>query len=259
MEYVKVAAARELDGLRVALTAGIPAPWSEAAKALFAVKKIPFTAVLQAAGADNEELVAWTGHRNAPTAMYRDEPPRVTWLDILNLAERLQPEPSLVPAGIEDRILMNGLLNELAGEGGMLWSGRYLMFRGMEAALGAAAVAENPMFRDYRYSAAAADAASAKMVEVLLQLEQQLERQLAAESRYLVGNRLSALDLYWACFSQTLDPLPHDVCPMPSGIRTAWESVGAILSQEAGYRLKACLVEHREFIFQEHIGLPLDF
>ncbi|MEE4147089.1 MAG: hypothetical protein V2I26_19955 [Halieaceae bacterium] len=258
MEYLSVEEARQRDGLRVALSAGVPAPWSEAAKAVFAAKRIPYVAVAQAVGVDNDELVAWTGHRNAPTAMYRDEPPRVTWLDILNLAERLAPEPSLVPADIDDRILMHGLLNELAGEGGMLWSGRYLMFRAMEQALGREAVAANPMFRDYRYSADAAAAAAPKMIAILQRLEQQLDRQAALGSAYFIGAQLSALDLYWACFSQTLDPLPPDVNPMPSRVRAAWQGVAAVLARE-GYSVKPSLLRHRDMIFRDHIGLPLDF
>jgi glutathione S-transferase len=209
-------------------------------------------------GADNDDLVAWTGHRNAPTAMYRDEPPRVTWLDILNLAERLAPTPSLVPVDIEERILMNGLLNELAGEGGMLWSGRYLMFRAMEEALGPEAVAANPMFRDYRYSAEAAAAAPPRMIAILSRLEQQLDKQAVAGSPYFIGGQLSALDLYWACFSQTLDPLPPEVNPMPSRVRAAWQGVAAVLAQE-GYTLGSSLLQHRDMIFRDHIGLPLDF
>ena len=258
MEYLSVEEARQHDGLRIALSAGVPAPWSEAAKAIFAVKQIPYVAVAQAVGVDNDDLVAWTGHRNAPTAMYRDEPPRVTWLDILNLAERLAPTPSLVPADIEERILMNGLLNELAGEGGMLWSGRYLMFRAMEEALGPEAVATNPMFRDYRYSAEAAAAAPPRMIAILSRLEQQLDKQAVAGSPYFIGGQLSALDLYWACFSQTLDPLPPEVNPMPSRVRAAWQGVAAVLAQE-GYTLGSSLLQHRDMIFQDHIGLPLDF
>ena len=258
MEYLSVEEAKSRDGLRIALSAGVPAPWSEAAKAIFAVKQIPYIAVAQAVGVDNDELVAWTGHRNAPTAMYRDEPPRVTWLDILNLAERLAPEPSLVPAQIDDRIVMNGLLNELAGEGGMLWSGRYLMFRAMEEAVGRDAVAANPMFRDYRYSAEAAAAAAPRMIAILRRLEQQLVTQAAAGSAYFVGAQLSALDLYWACFSQTLDPLPPEVNPMPSRVRAAWQGVAVVLAQE-GYTLDSSLLRHRDMIFQDHIGLPLNF
>lgn len=258
MEYVSVEEARQRDGLRIALSAGVPAPWSEAAKAVFAFKKIPYVAVIQAVGVDNDELVAWTGHRNAPTAMYRDEPPRVTWLDILNLAERLAPAPSLVPADIDQRILMTGLLNELAGENGMLWNGRYLMFRAMEEALGPEAVAANPMFRDYRYSAEAAAKAAPRMIAILRRLEQQLDSQAVAGSPYFIGAQLSALDLYWACFSQTLDPLPHEVNPMPARVRAGWLGSAAVLAQE-GYTMNSSLLQHRDMIFRDHIGLPLDF
>jgi len=258
VEYLSVQEARQHDGLRIALSAGVPAPWSEAAKAIFAVKQIPYVAVAQAVGVDNDDLVAWTGHRNAPTAMYRDEPPRVTWLDILNLAERLAPTPSLVPVDIEERILMNGLLNELAGEGGMLWSGRYLMFRAMEEALGREAVAANPMFRDYRYSAEAASVAAPRVIAILRRLEQQLDRQAVAGSPYFIGAQLSALDLYWACFSQTLDPLPPEVNPMPSRVRAGWLGMAAVLAQE-GYTVNSSLLQHRDMIFQDYIGLPLDF
>lgn len=258
MEYKTADEARTMDGLRLVLTAGLPAPWSEAAKALFRVKGIPFVPVLQQAGGENAGLVAWTGHRNAPTAMYEGEPPRVTWLDILNLAERLQPEPSLVPVELEQRILMHGLLNELAGEGGMLWNGRYLMFRAMEQAQGAEAVAANPMFRDYRYSAEKAAQAGARMIEILSRLERQLADQEKLGSRYLIGARLSALDLYWACFSQTLEPLPPEVCPMPGAIRRAWQGVAAVLAA-GDYVPAGSLLQHRDFIFHNHIGLPLDF
>lgn len=154
MEYKTVAEARNLDGLRVTLTTGVPAPWSESAKAVLKVKNIPYVPVLQKAAAANEELVAWTGHRNAPTVMYRDEPARVTWLDILNLAERLQPDPPLVPEDMEDRIVMTGLMNELAGEGGMLWNSRQLMFRAMAKATAKAGYSpDDRLFehRDYIY------------------------------------------------------------------------------------------------------------
>jgi glutathione S-transferase len=258
MEYKTVAEARGMDGLRMVLTAGVPAPWSESAKAILKVKEIPYVPVLQKAAAANEELVAWTGHRNAPTLMYRDEPPRVTWLDILNLAERLQPNPSLVPEDIENRILMTGLMNELAGEGGMLWSTRQLMFRAMARAMGEEAVADTPMFRNYRYSAEAAASAGEKAIHILKRFELQLQRQVAAGSQYLIADRLSALDLYWACFSQSLLPLPQEVNPMPDSLRVMWGSAADELAKE-GYTPDDRLFEHRDYIYREHIGLPLDF
>ena len=258
MEYKTVPEARNLDGLRITLTAGVPAPWSESAKAVLKVKNIPYVPVLQKGGAVNEELVAWTGHRNAPTMMYRDEPARVTWLDILNLVERLQPNPPLVPGDMEDRILMTGLMNELAGEGGMLWSSRQLMFRAMAEAMGEEAVADNPMFRNYHYSAEDAASACEKVIQILKRFELQLERQAEAGSRYLVADRLSALDLYWACFSQTLLPLPQEVNPMPNSLRVMWGSAVDEMAK-AGYSPDDRLFEHRDYIYREYIGLPLDF
>ncbi len=68
MDYKTPAEARELPGLRIALTAGLPAPWSMAARFMFDVKGLAYTPVEQLAGEANEELVAWTGHRNAPPA-----------------------------------------------------------------------------------------------------------------------------------------------------------------------------------------------
>jgi glutathione S-transferase len=258
MEYKTVAEARNMTGLRLVLTAGVPAPWSESAKALLKIKGIPYIPVLQKAAAPNEELVDWTGHRNAPTVMFEDEPPRITWLDIVNLVERLQPTPSLVPQNMEDRILMTGLMNELAGEGGMLWSTRQLMFRAMAEAVGEDAVAGNPMFRNYRYSTEDTASASGKAIKILQRLELQLEHQAAAGSRYFIADCLSVLDVYWACFSQTLNPLPKEVNPMPDSLRTMWESGADALAKD-GYTPHDRLFEHRDYIYHEHIGLPLDF
>lgn len=258
MEYSSIADAKQEQGLRLSLTAGLPAPWSEAAKALFRFKGIPFTAVAQQVGDANEELVAWTGQRNAPTAMYAEEPPRVTWLDMLNLAERLAPEPGLVPGDMEQRITMTGLLNELAGEDGMLWNGRHLMFHGMIQALGEDAMKDNPMIREYRYSEEAAARASQRVIDILQRLSSQLEQQAKTGSRYFIGESVTALDLYWACFSQVLKPLPPEVNPMPSGVRKAWEGV-AVTLQADGYSVDPLLLQHRDLVFQEVIGLPLDF
>ena len=92
MEYVEPADARNLSGLRLVLTTGVPGPWGEAAKAIFAVKKLDYVPVRQTAAEDNADLVAWTGFRNAPQAIYEGEPARIGWEEILALAERLADE-----------------------------------------------------------------------------------------------------------------------------------------------------------------------
>ena len=46
MEYKTVAEAKDLPGLRLALTAGAPAPWSQSAKSILHVKNIPYIPVI---------------------------------------------------------------------------------------------------------------------------------------------------------------------------------------------------------------------
>ena len=74
MDYKSPAEASQLGGLRIALTAGVPAPWSMAARYMFDVKGIEYIPVLQVASEANEELVAWTGYRNAPVVVLDVEP-----------------------------------------------------------------------------------------------------------------------------------------------------------------------------------------
>src|SRR5258706_9477681 len=104
MEYISVAQARKLPGLRLALSAGTPGPWGEAAKAVLKIRKVPFVPVRQHIMAANEELVEWTGFRNAPVAIYDDEPGAAGWIEILMLAERLGSGPSLLPADEIERM-----------------------------------------------------------------------------------------------------------------------------------------------------------
>ena len=73
MNYVHVDDAKDQPGLRLALTMGVPGPWSQSAKYLFEYKQYPFIAVGQKGAQENLELFAWTGHRNAPVAVFEDD------------------------------------------------------------------------------------------------------------------------------------------------------------------------------------------
>src|SRR5258705_7940451 len=101
--YIDIEAAKQMRGLRLVFTAGMPgAPWTEAAKAVFEVKEIPFARVAQRPGVTDAALREWTGHANAPVAIYDDERARSGWLEILHLAERLAPPPRLIPQTARD-------------------------------------------------------------------------------------------------------------------------------------------------------------
>ena len=120
--YVDFETARAASGLRLVTLANVPSPWSEAAKGIFHVEKIPFVATRLAPG--DQAMREWTGVKNAPAVMWNDEPARSGWAEILELAERIAPSPSLVPKDIEERVKMLGLAHEMMGEGGILWNAR---------------------------------------------------------------------------------------------------------------------------------------
>jgi hypothetical protein len=49
MKYLSVTEARKLPGLRLVLTANMPGPWGEAAKAVLSVRNVTYVPVAQAA------------------------------------------------------------------------------------------------------------------------------------------------------------------------------------------------------------------
>src|SRR6056297_1407851 len=222
-EYIDVETARSLSGLRLVLTAGVPgAPWTEAAKAVFEVKKIPFVRVAQRTGKTDTALREWTGHVNAPIAVYDDERPRAGWLEILHLAERLAPTPRLIPEDSKERVLMFGLANELMSEDGLAWCRRLMMFDLALAGESAVAGFARLRGRDYGYVPQDAERAPARVRQILTLFADQWRAQRDRGSRYLVGDRLSALDLYWATMAAIVDPLPPELCPMPEGLRASY-------------------------------------
>jgi len=255
--YVEVERARAMPGLRLVLTTGVPGPWGEAAKGIFHAKGIPFTRVAQSAGADNDALFAWTGHRNAPVAVYENEPARTGWAEILWLAERLQPEPALVPADPEDRVRCFGIAQDLMGENGFGWCRRLMLLR---PGMGDSDTPPEPlramlgrMARQYGYSRAAADAAPERIAEILALLARQLAAQRVFGRRYLVGDYLSAADIYWAAMAALVAPLPAEVCAMPEMLRGLYADPGPRVAAA----LDPALLEHRDRIYREHMEFPL--
>lgn len=257
-DYVPIDKARALPGLRLVVAGGIPGPpWSEAAKTVFHVKGLPFVRVAQVPGATDDALGDWTGQVSAPVAVYDDERPRSGWAEILLLAERLAPEPRLLPADAGERAHVLGLCHELMGEEGFGWTRRLLMLRDILEAGGAAGpLGEFARLRArlYGYSQAAVARAPARLAELLRLLASRLHEQRARGSRFLFGNALTALDLYWACMAALVDPLPHEQCPMPDWLRAVYRR----RVPEVEATLDPALLEHRDFVYAEYLELPID-
>ena len=256
-EYIAVEEARKLSGLRVVLSPGVPGPWSEAAKGILYVKKIPYVKARQEIGGENRALMEWSAQATAPVFAWNDEPPRSTWIQQLFLAERLQPNPPLIPANIEDRVLMFGYCNELCGEHGFGWSKRLLLVH--PTLTNPSADEQSKAFSKYigdkyGYNREEAEAASARCAAILRFLNARLEQQRAKGSQFFIGNQLSALDIYWAAFAALLQPLPQEQCPMPQSFRKMYTNTDPVIQAA----VTPLLLEHRDFIYRNYLELPID-
>lgn len=258
MKYLTVSEARHVSGLRLALTAGgVVAPWCDAAKAFFKLRNVPFVAVEQIPFEANEELVAWTGIRNAPIAIHENEAPRSSWLDIVMLAEQLGSGPSLLPADPQQRALCLGIATEIASENGFGWICRMLTLSHLfeddqfsSRVYGCTAEA----CRQYRYTPDNVAVAIPRLNAILHGLAAQLLEQRAAGSDYFVGQHLSVADVLWATFSMFIAPPSLSVCPMPE-----WQHrLYSANYHDIGGAIDQVLMDHRDMVLDRHFDIPLD-
>jgi glutathione S-transferase len=254
-QWIDVAEARRRDGLRLALVAGVASPWGEAAKAIFHVKRVPFARVRQQPGGANEELEAWTGQTSAPVAAWNDERPRTGWAEILLLAERIAPEPRLVPEGAAERARLFGLAHELCGELGFGWCRRN---DGVGLSIEKAPPGPLREFalgfgRKYGYRAEEGALYRRRVRDVLALFTDLARAQRARGSRFLLGDALTALDLYAATFMALLEPLPAAQCPMDEGMR-AFYALRDPAQRVSGDEI---LLEHRDAIYRDFLELPV--
>jgi glutathione S-transferase len=269
--YLPIREAKQMSGLRIVLGAfTVPGPWHEACKGIYHAKGLEYTPVrssnenasdIQLGMEDSQsELVEWTAQSSAPVVVWSDERPRSQWNDQLYLAERLSPEPALIPSDPEDRIRMFGLANELLGEDGIAFNKRHFMTSVRLASL----PDDNPdraaatfLGEKYGYSEDKVVRASSRIVGILEVIHAQLAAQHARGSRYLVGEQLSALDIYWATTCGFLDPMPEERCPMFTDFRQP-HLYGSV-NDEIDRALTAELRAHRDFVYETHLQLPIVF
>ena len=251
--FVSISEARERPGLRLVVLRGLPSPWSQAARAILRVKRIDHVLVQRAPDDPPGALEAWTGQASFPALMFEHERPRSGWAEILLLAERLAPEPALLPADPGRRALCLGVCHEVCGEMGLGWARRLEM-----VAAGLARTPPDPLAKwlgdKYGYSAETGAQAPARVHEVLGLLASLLAEARARGERFFFGPGLGALDLYWATFANLVAPLPPELLPMPEPFRAMFTSadpeVHALLA-------KSGLLEHRERVYREHLELPV--
>jgi hypothetical protein len=174
-QYVSPEEAMKRGGLRMVVVGQVPSLWSEAAKGILHIKRIEWVAVRLAY--DSEPLKEWAGQRSGPVAVYKDERPRAGWAEILLLAERLAPAPSLLPADPAERALAFGLAHEICGESGLGWSRRLqLVHAGLHKAGGFPERVAKYLGKKYGYSPEAGAASGPRVVQLLAMLAARLKR-----------------------------------------------------------------------------------
>jgi glutathione S-transferase len=252
IEYVDFEAARARTGLRMVVGPGVPSPWGEAAKGMLHVKQIPWVAVRL--DQSSQAMADWTGERSGPVAMYEDEAPRSGWAQILLLCERLAPKPALLPSDAEARALAFGLCHEICGEMGLGWCRRLQgVHAGLSDAGGFPKGVAQYLASKYGYRSEEAGSYVSRTVAILEMLAGRLHAQREIGSRFYLGNALSAVDICSAAFMALCKPLPPEQCPMPDAMRAAFESLDPVTEKA----LDPILFEHRDFLYAEHLELPL--
>lgn len=251
-EYVSVAEAIEATGLRMVVVSGIPSPWGEAAKGILHVKKLDWKAVRL--DYDDKQLAKWAGGRNGPVVFYNDERPRSSWTKILLLAERIAPEPALIPEDATERALMFGFSHEILAEAGLCWSRRLqLIHAGLQGNGGFAPPVAQYLGKKYGYRDDSEPAATQRVVDILGALATRLHAQQEAGSDYFIGTSLTALDIYSAVSMSLLLPLPPEQCDMHPKSRAVFE----LRDERTEAALEPILIEHRDRIYEQHLELPL--
>ena len=253
MEYVNPSEVINADGLRLVLVQHMPSPWGQATKAMMEYKGLSYMAAPWEGGGANEELIAWAGNNGAPIVAWNDEEPINRWDDILLLLERLAPQKPLLPESREDRALVLGLSHEICGQLGLAWNRRLSMFSPMVAS---GQVPEGFVLMAKRYGSTEEDVARAdeRQIATLKVLSDRLKVQQSAGSEFFVGNSVSAVDFYWASFSNLFDLLSPEKCPMPEQARPMFSGI----AESVRAAVDPILIAHRDRIMAEHFKIPME-
>ncbi|NJN05646.1 MAG: hypothetical protein HC814_03635 [Rhodobacteraceae bacterium] len=246
-------AAAMTTGTRVTFVPGIPAMFSEALKNICHVKGVPLIRVLhprmgvdKATGEDRQaKLYELTAQTSLPTMLHDKERPRNVWIEQLALAERIGAPgtPMLIPDNFEHRAEVFGLCAIVMAEDGLVWNMRIL--------------SDSPLGRKYGYSEAASAAAPRKIAEIIRVLDRRLEAQTRRGSSYLVGDALSAADIYWATFSMSVLPPPREIMPLTQqnqGMLKFFEANSQV--PEIAGALTKRIEDHQRYILTTHCETP---
>ena len=254
VEFISLeAAAAMTTGTRITFIPGMQAIYAEALKNICYVKNIPIIRVLHPMmGVDKEtgedrqaKLYELTRQTSLPTMFHNAERPRNVWTEQLALAEAIGAPDSvkLIPDDIAQRVDMFGLCAIILAEDGLVWNMRILN--------------DGPLGRKYGYSEEASRVAPRKMGEIIKLIDARLAAQEASGSTYLVGDAISAVDIYWATISMLVIPAPPEIMTRTKqnqGMLTMFEMISKV--PEVAQTVSPRLEKHRDYILHRYCETP---
>jgi len=250
MEYQDINQIIQADGLRIVLVRGMPSPWGQATKAMMEYKGLDYLVGPQQGGGENPELVAWSGVNSAPVVAWNDEPPLNGWLDILLLLERLAPDKPLVPQESSARVQLFGLAHEICGRLGFGWNRRLDMIHaGMKPG-----DAPRGLGAKYGYNETDGALAASRSIAFMGHLAEILKAQAERGSDFLIGQTVTAVDFYWATFSNLVAIQPPEECPLDPAVRPMFENTPA----EVTAAIDPILIEHRDRVMRAYFKVPME-
>ena len=227
--------------------------YSEALKNICFVKKVPLIRAIhplmgldKETGRDRQErLYELTRQTGLPTMFHEEERPRNVWIEQLSLAEKIGSADSLalIPDNFKLRAEMFGLCAVVLAEDGIVWNMRILN--------------DSPLAQKYGYSESASSDAPGKIAEGITLFDSRLEAQEALGSRYLVGDTLTAIDIYWATMSMALLPAPAEIMPRTQQNKglSAWFEQNSKVPEIANSLTKR-VEDHQRYILQTYCETP---
>lgn len=213
-------------------------------------KSLDYIAGAQIARGENKELVEWAGVNSGPVVAWNRETPLNRWDDILFLLERLAPDRPLVPEEPAARAQFFGLTYTICGHLGFGWNRRMEgIHLGAQAGIDPGAFGEK-----YGYNKSDGEQARQRSIDFLRFLTDVLKAQKERGSDYIIGDSLTAVDFYWAAFSNLAAIQSAEECPLAPEIRERFERV----APEVTAAIDPILTEHRDQIMHSYFKIPME-
>ena len=138
--------------------------------------------------------------------------------------------------------------HEICGELGFGWNRRLDLIRPADDGI------ISDFAKKYGYTKEDAAVANTRVIALMKEMTRMLRSQRDKGSDYFVGTTVTAVDFYWAAFSNFVSIQPQEVCPINPDARPMFENTPAEIVEA----VDPILIEHRDRIMDRYYKIPLE-